>query len=288
MLRRLVTLLALGTLGVLPVVQATSAQAAGRQRAVTTSSASAPGRAMWLWTRDDPATVVAFARAHGVTELYAAVPPALATSPALPWARRLSAKAHAAGLRVAALGGDPGWLADPAGARAWMTAATATGLFDGVHVDVEPYLLPGWDSDRAGTVAAYLALLGSLHAASPLPLTADVPFWLDGVDAGRAGPRLDVAVLARVDGVVVMSYRTTAAGVLAVGAATLAAAASAGKPARLALETNATGEGGTSLAGRSAAELAGIAAAVDAGAAGSAAYAGIAVEDYRGWAALRA
>ena len=47
--------------------------------------------------------------------------------------------AHAHGLRTSALGGASGWLDDPDGVvEWWLRPLVATGLFDRLHLDIEP------------------------------------------------------------------------------------------------------------------------------------------------------
>ena len=147
--------LAAALAGLLAVGAATPALAAGGKHAGT--PAPAPARAMWVWTADDPASVVAFARGRGVTRLFVAVPPQVTSSPDLPRLQQLSAQARAAGMQVDALGGDPGWVDDPTWAvDRWLRPAVATGLFTGLHVDVEPWTTAAWTMRRSTTVSAYL------------------------------------------------------------------------------------------------------------------------------------
>ena len=258
------------------------------------SAAAAPGpRAEWVWTRPSPRTLVDQARTNGVGELFLAVPPGLGSSPDLAWVRSVTERAHAAGIRVAALGGDPGWIDDPAAGVAWAQSALATGLFDGLHVDVEPWVRADWTSDRAAVVTGYLEVLRRLQGAATLPLEADVAFWLDtvGTPDGRA---LDDAVAGLVDAVTVMSYRTTATGpdsITAVGAHALATGAAHGIPVRLAVETHDLRPDPAwakqTFFGQRRSAMAAVMAAVDRAEAGAPAYRGIAVEDDAGWRAMR-
>ena len=256
------------------------------------AEAATPERAMWVWTQPPAKTLVSFAKRHSAQDLFLSVPPNLPSSSALSWVRSVSKAARGTGIRLHALGGDPGWIDDPAAALAWQEAALSTGLFTGSHVDVEPWGHPAWDTDRAGTVARYLDLLGALEASTALPVEADVAFWLHtvGTDEGRS---LDAAVLDRVDAVTIMSYRNTVTGadsITDVGATTLATAAAAGKPARLAVETRYLGDDAISrkqtFYGQSDVDLATALQQVDAAEAGSPSYAGISVHDYAGWDAL--
>src|SRR5436190_796919 len=72
-----------------------------------------PGtRAMWVWSRADPAAIVGWASTHGVTEIFAGVDADAATNGDLPRLRQLKSRADAAGIRLTALGGDPAWVFD--------------------------------------------------------------------------------------------------------------------------------------------------------------------------------
>ncbi|MFC6704706.1 hypothetical protein [Flexivirga alba] len=255
---------------------------------------TAAARAMWVWSGPDPEVLVDFARCKGVATLFVAVCPDVATSPDLPRLRRLTALADAVGIRLDALGGEPHWATDHAAASAWARAAAGTGLFTGIHVDVEPYALAAWSgsASRARLVRSYLGLLDALQQETHETghtLEVDVPFWWQTVPVGDH--TLADAVLTRVDAVTVMSYRDRATGpdsITAVGADLLERAAAAQRPVRLAAETNPVPDcPSCTFAGRTASELRDALAEVDRAEASTPAFAGIAVEDYDGWRALR-
>jgi hypothetical protein len=198
-------------------------------------------RSMWLWNQSDPASVVGWATSHGVSEIFVYVRADLPTSGDLPRLIDLKARADAANITLSALNGEPEWTFNHAAALAWQNTAMGTGLFARTHIDVEPYLLNEWTIDQAGTAQAYLDLLSALRANDTRPLEADVPFWYSTIPLG-AGNVAD-EVLSRVDAVTVMSYRDTATGpnsMMDVGTDMLARASAAGKPVRLAAETQPT------------------------------------------------
>ncbi len=144
-------------------------------------------------------------------DLFVSVPADLPTSGQLTWFRTLRTQTTAAGIRVHALGSETSWIDDVPAALRWQSAALGTGLFDGVHLDVEPWLHAAWGgAGQAAMLGRYLDLLDRLEAATPLRVEADIAFWLDQVTVAEG--RLDEAVLARVDAVTVMSYRTTVTG----------------------------------------------------------------------------
>jgi hypothetical protein len=258
-----------------------------------TAAPATPQRAVWVWDRPQVKTLVAFATRNGVQDLFVSVPADLPASGQLTWFRTLRTQTTAAGIRVHALGSETSWIDDVPAALRWQAAALGTGLFDGVHLDIEPWLHAAWGgTGQAAMLGRYLDLLDRLEAATPLRVEADVAFWLDQVTVPEG--RLDEAVLARVDAVTVMTYRTAVTGpdsITALGAAALGAGARAGKPVRLAVETNYHGSDPVSRKqtfwGSTQAQLATALAAVDSAEAGSPSYAGIAVHDRAGWEALK-
>ncbi|MGO4603306.1 hypothetical protein [Terrabacter sp. 2YAF2] len=260
----------------------------------SSGAATTPGRAMWVWGWSDAGSVVRFARTRGVDTLFVAVPADLTTSPSLTRVHALVMQARSAGLHVDALGGDPGWVDDPTWAvDRWLRPAVATGLFTGLHVDVEPWTTAAWTTRRSTTISAYLTLLDRLGSASgTLPLEIDIPFWFDRITA-RERSTLDREAMSRVSAVTLMAYRDTAVGTdgtLDVAAAGLAAAADLGKPARIGQETTRLGLDPTEVKqtfhGQTLTRMNDQLAQVDSGASAYETYAGVAIHDYTGFAAM--
>ena len=255
-------------------------------------SATTGPRATWVWDRPAVPALVDFAQRHGVRDLFVSTPGDLATSPDLPWFRSLRTSTAAAGIRVHALGAEVWWLDDHAAALAWQRQVLATGVFDGVHLDVEPWLHPAWGSHSSALLASWVGLLGQLSGDTTAPVEADVPFWLHEHQVD--GRPADEAVMGAVDSVTVMSYRDTATGpdsISGVGAAALATASRLGRPVRLAVETRWLGDDPVSAKqtfhGATQRQMDRVLADVDAAVAGHPTYAGIAVHDVVDWAAMR-
>jgi hypothetical protein len=111
----------------------------------------------------------------------------------------------------------------------------------GIVLDVEPYLLDSWSTDRPRTIAAYLRMLRvAKKAAGALPLMVAVPFWFDH-DAYRRGSRtLTDRVADRVDALAVMAYRDRvdgSDGVVALARGEVEAATLRDKATMIALQT---------------------------------------------------
>lgn len=245
-------------------------------------------RAMWLWG-DNPATeVVSWAARQGVSEIFVHVSPSVLVNGDLARLQDMRAQAGAKKIKLYALGGDTSWVTDHRAALAWQKTALKTGLFAGVHLDVEPYLLTAWSTDQQATLKSFLSLLDKMRAATSLPFEADVPFWYGEYQVGNKN--FADEVLRRVTAVTVMSYRDSGTGpnsIVAVGEDWLDRGAVQAKRVRLAAETETLPdcahctfheEGATVLA----AEL----AKVDAATRTEPAFGGIAVHRYGTWRTL--
>ena len=287
----LVVLLA-ASVGGPPGMAAAGAVAVGLPRFDT--AAAGEGRATWVWTRPAPRALVRFAHRHGVRDLFLHVPPGFDTSPDRRWVRRVAALARPGGLRLHALGGDPGWTTDTDAAVAWQRDVLASGLFRRIHIDIEPWALPEWETNRPWLVTAYLRTLAALaDAGGGARLEADVPFWFPGLRT-RAGVPVDDAVLRIVDAVTVMTYRTRVAGrdsIVGLGRPTLRSGVAAGRPVRLAVETRHLGDDPVAkkqtFHDHGKAVLTAALRRVDRRVGSVDSYAGISVHDVAGWRALR-
>ncbi|GAB3882478.1 hypothetical protein GCM10028802_28990 [Terrabacter terrigena] len=263
-----------------------------------TASSPTDTRAMWVWDTSTPAATVDLAVSAGIDQLFVAVPPNLTTSSQLPAIRTLTDRAKAAGIRVDALGGDPGWVDNPTWVVTyWLKPARNSGLFTGIHVDIEPYSTPAWITNQPSVVSKYLALLDQLKAnAGTAPIEADIPFWFNTVPAtasGGAGSSLDREIMKRTAGVTVMAYRNTAAGpdgTLDIATAALTAGVAMGKPVRLGQETTYLGDTAAetkqTFYGWTRTNMETQLAEVNAGAATYSSYAGLAIHSAAGYAAM--
>jgi hypothetical protein len=244
------------------------------------SPVAPPGtRAAWVWSPVVPEQLVTWSRAHGVRTLFVLVDRDARTNGDAAWLSHLRARCDEAGIRLDALGGEPAWALDHTQALAWRDTVVALGLFQALHLDVEPYLLPGWP---ATGLTGFLGLLDALRTEN-LPLEADVPFWYDTVPAGTG--TLADEVIARVDALTVMSYRDTATGILDVAADVLDRAGRAAVPVRLGVETQPLADCAHCSFGRRA-EMDAALREVDAAGRRFGAFEGVAVHQYDSWKVL--
>jgi hypothetical protein len=237
----------------------------------------APAKALWVWNTariltDDEAqrALLEFCARTSFTDLFLQLPNDAAhlgpsdevVLEAGRWAPFLARVTHA-GIRPHALDGDRHFALPEYHDRVLRTidnivrynaSADAGTRFAGVHYDIEPYLLPGFQGPRrARIVSDYLALVAAVASrarAAGLTVGVDIPFWydspgeLDGqrllVDYhGRRKPASE-HVLDLVDHVGLMDYRTAAYGAdgfLGHAEGELQYASAAGKRVFVGLET---------------------------------------------------
>jgi hypothetical protein len=175
-------------------------------------------------------------------------------------------RAHQAGLAVEALAGTPEWAAEAYHAQAlaaidavieFNRASPVAARFDGVHFDVEPYLLLGYadPSFRPELLKEFLAMVEEcadrVHSVPGLRFGCDVPAWFypsvemtrqdltvnfDGADKTVGEHLTDL-----LDTVTIMDYRNEAdgaGGIILAGKPALEYAAARGKRIQVGLETS--------------------------------------------------
>ncbi|NGZ77573.1 hypothetical protein [Saccharibacillus alkalitolerans] len=256
------------------------------------------GVSTWVWNpwllRSSSDDLLRFAASNHVTTLYLQIDGDMAKSDYASFIGRASAQ----GIQVYALDGAPRWALDrsPSDAFiAWLSAyqsgAAANEKFAGIHVDVEPYLLPEWTSAREALLTSWKENVDSLIAGARtlgLTIEADIPFWFDEhVMPGETGT-LSSWLIGRFDGITIMAYRDSAEQIAEVAKNELAEGEKLGKPIRIAVETNPSTETPqVTFYEEGASYLNSQLALVKQAVGGSSAFAGFAVHDYVGWKKLQ-
>lgn len=244
--------------------------------AVAGTTLPTPG-GLWVWSThqllDSPDSVTAlagFVADHQVARVFLQLPPAdgaRASAGFVPFdGPRLGRVIRAlttAGARVWALDGDPAY-ALPANHNgvlrtiqrvvSYNRAAPPEERFEGVHYDVEPYLVPGFQGPRRGEILdGWVRLVSDMARVAHdggLKVGVDIPFWLDAPDEetgepltavldGRSAPVLE-HLLGAVDQLAIMDYRTRPDGpdgIVAHAWGEMEAAEAAGVNVLLGLET---------------------------------------------------
>lgn len=249
---------------------------------MTVSASDAPvRRAMWLWDHQDappdPRQVATLAANRRVAEVFVSVAwagPTTATA-------RLCSALRARGIGVSALGGDPPWAIRPQDAEAWARRAVGGGIaFDGIHLDIEPWAFGDWDARADEYLAGVADAVRRVATRTARPVEVDLPPRV----AETHGARFD-AIARAARRVTLMAYRDSAEEILAMSSIARRRLGAVGVPYRIGVETNDVGDPQTFFEeGRVTLdrETAGVARSL----AGDPRFAGIAVHDYAGWAAL--
>ncbi|MBB5180234.1 hypothetical protein HNQ44_001662 [Planomicrobium koreense] len=259
-------------------------------------------RATWLWNPwmfvSDEAGTLAFLESKQLNKVYVQidrdVPKAAYGS--------FIGKAKALGIDVYALDGAPSWVA-PKGyvnqdrLMAWLadyqTQAAVNARFAGVHLDVEPYLYSGWNTNRAATVKAYQTLVQRARTSTAklaLPLEADMPFWFDEIKYKNTfgSGLLAEWIIANTNGVTIMAYRDSAPMIIDIVKNEIAMAQRLGKSIVVGVETGTTDEGSIiTFAEEGEAFMEQELAKVAAHYAGNPAYKGNAIHHVGSWLALQ-
>ena len=195
-----------------------------------------PPRATWVWdTRlllypKEQASLLKFCHSHRIGTLYLFAYNLKAPMDQV--YREFLRQAHREGLSVYALGGDPRWgqpryhpvpLAWIESIRQFNGQVSVEERFDGVHTDIEVYLLAkSWSEHPEALLGGYLDLHAKIAEIlksdrRPMGLGVDVPFWFDDDTAWRilwhgvirppSHHMLDIA-----DSITVLAYRNAAEG----------------------------------------------------------------------------
>lgn len=237
-------------------------------------------RAMWVWVHDatppDPAAVAAFAAQQRVTEAFVSVPWGGPTAITHQCVAALRGK----GVRVSALGGDPSWTTGT-DAVTWMQRATAAWLFDGIHLDIEPWTRRDWAGREQELLAGLERTVKDVAGRTTLPVEVDLSPWL-----ADAHPSAFAAIVRRADAVGLMAYRDSATDILAGSATARRLIGEARKPYRMGVDTFPVPEPRETFADDGRAVLERELAAVAAQLAGDPRFAGVAIHDFEHWSAL--
>jgi hypothetical protein len=229
---------------ILPSVDA--APAASSRAAPPASRQAAPGRAAWFWSParwlETPQQIFNGQKLYGLRRVYITVPveqEAVRNAEAL---NEFIREAHARGLEVWAVLGDPAAVL-PQGMQNFAAMARAYAAFnqssavklDGLQLDIEPYLLPGYQLAPRDWQRRYAEAVRFIHAAAPtLALDLALPFWWG--DEASGGQAFLSTLASSISSLTVMDYRTDAEQIVRLAQPFLAWGQQHGKKVSIALE----------------------------------------------------
>lgn len=193
-----------------------------------------PVRAMWVWDArlvidaNSRSSLLKFSKRHKIDTLYLSAYDL--RPPMEDRYRQFNRLAHQDGITVHALAGDPRWgkpqyhhvpLQWVKEVRRFNSSSPAQERFDGVHTDVEVYLLAKtWKEQPEVLLGGYLDLNAKIAkdlAGDQVVFGVDIPFWFDDDPSYRilwngAVKAPSQHTLDTVDSVTVMAYRNFSEG----------------------------------------------------------------------------
>lgn len=190
---------------------------------------SASNRATWLWNpwvlQNDMNRTLEFLVDKQINRLYLQIDQSMAVDDY----QYIIDQATAKGIVVYALAGSPNWV-EPGGyreldnmlqwLRQYQSSASPSQQFIGIHLDVEPYLYSGWETNRAQTILLFQTLIWRAKYSAlnmQLPLELDIPFWFDEVayhNIPFKSGTLDEWLIKNVNSVTIMAYRDSATAII--------------------------------------------------------------------------
>ncbi|WP_233354809.1 hypothetical protein [Paenibacillus sp. JZ16] len=214
-------------------------------------------KATWLWDasliRSETEEIVAFSGREGITTIFLQIQQEVTDEEY----RHFVAAAHQQGISVHALNGQPDWAYEEGRRKgmellAWLEAYNRTAApeekFEGVQLDVEPYVLRRWGREQAQVVeewSANMEVWVQEAKRQGLTFSAAVPFWLDSIPGPRSGDADSFSrwMIENTDAIAVMAYRDSGEQMYELSKEELEQADELGKSVWIGMELGDTEEG---------------------------------------------
>ncbi|GIP19822.1 MULTISPECIES: hypothetical protein [Paenibacillus] len=262
-------------------------------------------RATYIWEAGDvvnrPDEVLTFAKNKKINVLYLHIDVDYGYAAYRPFMK----KASAAGIEVHAMGGNTGYAFTENRAQItklinyvknYNRLVDADERFFGIHLDVEPWVLPAWQSATDRVINEWTGnmnyFIGEVKKNSKLQTSVDIAAWLDRYKVkDEDGISISKWFIQKMDHVTIMDFRNYASGIGGIADMAkeeLAFGSELGKPVVLAVETKVSSEGpyvsfhelGSAILERELAKLPTLLSKYDS-------YTGIAVHAYEYWKTLK-
>lgn len=215
-------------------------------------------KATWLWHTsqivDQSDSLINFLDEKNVSTLYLQVNADIPDDAYQQFIKQASEQ----NIEVHALDGAPHWATDQYSVQSffrWIEKYQAVSekneQFAGIHLDIEPYILPTWDSSLQNTIESYqqnIRFAAGESALLGLHFGIDIPFWFDTTfyTTSMGEGVLSEWLIDQSDSINVMAYRNKANGrngMISLAQSEIDYASAAGKKARVAIETSKSSEG---------------------------------------------
>ncbi|CAG7643062.1 alpha-amylase family protein [Paenibacillus allorhizosphaerae] len=216
----------------------------------------------WMWNpyliTDKDNTLRQLAE-KGVNRLYLFIDPDFSAT----YYKEFIRAAHAGGIKVHAMSGAPDWVLPEHNykmykfiywVKQYNAGAQAEEQFDGIHLDVEPYVMPQWKQQSDAIIGLWTdtvsGFVQEVKSDTDLTVGIDMPVWIDSyrVRDGYGGmTTLSDRLIRMVEQVTLMAYIDNAKDIIDSVKNELAEADLAGVPALIAVDTVDSGEPGGSF-----------------------------------------
>lgn len=197
--------------------------------------------------------ILAFAKEQGVNLLYTRIDMEQPDS----LYRNFVRKANAAGIEVHAMGGHPIWaLAESRGkimklvnwVKRYNEHASPEERFRGIHLDIEPYVMPKWQADKESVLRQWMdniqAFVRETKQDADLETSVDLAAWLDNTPTpGQPDKPFSYWMIDQLDHTTLMAFRDRAQGIINLVENEMKYADKIGKKLVVAVETKESHEG---------------------------------------------
>lgn len=186
------------------------------------------GYGTWIWnTRkivESPDSIIKFLKENAFSEVYLQIDQDIDAK----YYKYFIKSASSNGINVYALEGNPDWILKSNRRQLdsflnWVVKYNSSKLQDerffGIHLDVEPYLLSIWQTDKTKAITEYMDYISYLKffgTKNGLKIAVDIPFWFDEIKIPKQKINLAEYVISQVDSINIMAYRDRAESIIEV------------------------------------------------------------------------
>jgi|GEM_PF-221707 len=177
--------------------------------------------ATWIWNgkliSEEKEEILAFAEQNGVDLLYLHIEQEPLDAEEY---RSFIKEAGAKGIKVDALAGDPAWSLESnresiTEFMEWVgnynRSVQAEERFHGVHVDIEPHVLPDWNENKEDIIDQWVQniqyVVDQTRKIENLQVSADIPFWLHELSIEDKSQTVSKWLIENLDHITLMAYR---------------------------------------------------------------------------------
>lgn len=211
----------------------------------------------YIWraetVRSEKDEILAFAEQNGVNLLYVRIDMQQPVSMYQDFVK----DAHAAGIEVHAMGGHPIWaLKESRGkilklvnwVKAYNEEASKEEQFQGVHLDIEPYVMPVWRENKEAVLRQWMdnieVFVEETKRGTNLETSVDLAAWLDKTPTpGQPDKAFAHWMMEQMDHTTLMAFRDRAEGIIGLVENQMKYAESINKKLVVAVETKESHEG---------------------------------------------